>query len=618
MCGIIGYIGKKDVQPILMEGLRRMEYRGYDSAGLAVVDGKTMGVCKKQGKLTNLANELQEHDLPGTVGVGHIRWATHGAPTDLNAHPHADCQGEIFVVHNGIIENYHELRDMLKERGHEFTTQTDTEVLPHLIEEMMKSDEPKAGHKKPLEQAVTEALALVQGAYGLAILSSAEPEKIVAARLGSPLVLGVVAPGEYVVASDVTAIMPHTRDVIYVEDGDILTLTPAGYKITTLQNETLDRQTTTVDWDVTQAEKSGYPHFMLKEIMEQPDAVENALRGRLIVEEGIAHLGGLNEQAERLSKVNQVIIIACGTAYYAGLVGEYMLEEYAGLPVQVEYASEFRYRKPVLDENTAVIVISQSGETADTLAALREAKRKGALTIGVVNVVGSTIAREVDCGVYTHAGPEIAVASTKATMAQLTVLALITLFLGRQRGMSLVTGKRIAEELRDIPAKLRTVLSNRSELDQLAKQYAKFTHFYFLGRKYLYPMAMEGALKLKEVSYLHAEGYPSGEMKHGPIALIDDSFPSFILTPRDSVYEKNVSNLQEIKARGGNIIALATEGDETVKSMVDAVVYIPKTLEMLTPMLAVVPMQLFAYYCAVVLGRDVDQPRNLAKSVTVE
>lgn len=588
-----------------------MEYRGYDSAGLAIVEGRGMGVCKKQGKLTNLVEELKSHTLPGTSGLGHIRWATHGAPTDLNAHPHGDCQNEIFVVHNGIIENYLELREMLEQHGHTFQSQTDTEVLPHLIEEMSKG-------KKPLEQAVTEALGLVQGAYGLAILSSAEPEKIVAARLGSPLVLGVVEQGEYVVASDVTAIMPHTRDVIYIEDGEIVTLTPQGYKIHTLQNESRDRTTSKVEWDMQQAEKGGYTHFMLKEIMEQPEAVENALRGRLVVEEGVAHLGGLNEYADRLAQVNQVIIIACGTAYYVGLVAQYMLEEYAGIPVKVEFASEFRYRKPVLDKKTAVIVISQSGETADTLAALRETKLKGALTIGVVNVVGSSIAREVDCGVYTHAGPEIAVASTKATMAQLAVLALITLFLGRQRGMSLVTGKRIAEELMDIPKKLRTVLKTQIDIQSLAKHYAQSQHFYFLGRKYSYPAALEGALKLKELSYLHAEGYPSGEMKHGPIALIDDSFPSFFIAPQDSVYEKSISNLQEIKARGGKIIAVGTEGDQALSHMADSCIFIPKTLEMLTPLLAIVPLQMFAYYVALELGRDIDQPRNLAKSVTVE
>lgn len=617
MCGIVGYIGKKDAQPILMEGLRRMEYRGYDSAGLAILEHQGVGVCKKQGKLSHLVQELESHSLSGSVGVGHIRWATHGAPTDVNAHPHGDCHQEIFVVHNGIIENFHELRDMLLERGHTFESQTDTEVVAHLIEEIL-GGQGKKRSSTTLEQAVTQALGLVQGAYGLAIVSSLEPEKIVAARLGSPLVLGVVGTGEYVVASDVTAILPHTRDVIYIEDGEIVTLTPAGYKIHTLQNEVRDRNVSKVEWDLTQAEKDGYAHFMLKEIMEQPQAAENAMRGRLVVEEGLAHLGGLNEQAERLAQVERAIIIACGTAYYVGLVGEYMLEEYAGIPVEVEYASEFRYRKPVLDEKTAVIVISQSGETADTVAALREAKRKGALTIGVVNVVGSTIAREVECGVYTHAGPEIAVASTKATLSQLTVLVLITLFLGRQRGMSLVTGKRIAEELRDIPAKIKIILDQQAEIQHLAKKLVHFTHVYFLGRKYLYPVALEGALKLKEVSYIHAEGYASGEMKHGPIALIDEQFPTVMLVPDDSVYDKNISNLQEIKARGGKILAVATTGDTSVPNMAEDVLYIPKTLEMLTPMLAIVPMQLLAYFCALELGRDVDQPRNLAKSVTVE
>ncbi|MFA6027882.1 MAG: glutamine--fructose-6-phosphate transaminase (isomerizing) [Patescibacteria group bacterium] len=612
MCGIIGYVGNKKAAPILIEGLKKMEYRGYDSAGVAIIHKKGKISChKKKGKISNLEKDLPEILNDGSIGIAHTRWATHGAPSDLNAHPHAGCDEELYLVHNGIIENYYDLKKQLISEGHKIKTQTDTEILVHLVEKYYKKH-------KPLETAVMKALGDVVGTYGLAVVSSSEPNKIVAARLGSPLVLGVVKDGEYIVASDVTALLKHTRQVIYMEDREIVTITPKGFEICTLDNKKITKSIRQIEWDMKEAEKQGHPHFMFKEIMEQPHVVQDAMRGRLITEEGLSRLGGFMEQEERLRKVKRIVIVACGTAYYAGLVGEYMIEEYAGIPTEVDFASEFRYKKPVINGDTAVIIISQSGETADTLAALRESKRKGALVLGIVNVVGSTIAREVDAGAYSHAGPEIGVASTKAFMSQLTVLVLVAMYLGRQRGMSLVTGKRIGEELKLIPDKIKKILKQNDDIKKLAKKYYKYKDFLYLGRKYNYAIAYEGALKLKEISYIHSEGFGSGEMKHGPIALIDENFPTLMIVPQDSVYEKNMSNLQEVKARGGKIIAIATEGDKEIKKLVDDVIYIPKTLEMLTPMLTVIPLQLFAYHCAVLLKRNVDQPRNLAKSVTVE
>lgn len=615
-----------------------MEYRGYDSAGLALLNGKpgAAGVTslKKAGKLKNLQAELKKFTgdtgkagdgtgdvtggdtakvndaLAGDTGIGHIRWATHGEPNDTNAHPHHDSTGEIYLVHNGIIENYFELKAALQKKGHEFYSETDTEVLVHLIEEHAKSVD--------FESAVIQALNEVVGTYGVAVVSSKEPEKLIAARLGSPLILGIVSDGEYVVASDVSAIMPLTREVVYLEDGELCILTRAGYQIKDLSAQDVSRDTAHVDWDVSKAQKQGYAHFMLKEIMEQPHIVMDCLRGRVKADEGMPVMRGFIEHQDRLKEVDRIIIVGMGTALYAGMVGEYMIEEYAGISVEVESAAEFRYRKPIINERTAVIAVSQSGETADTLAAIREAKLKGALTLGIVNVVGSSIAREVDAGAYSHAGPEIGVASTKAFMSQLTVLALVTLFLGRQRGMSTVMGQRIAKELLALPDKIQQILDQADTIKALAKQYANYEHFFFLGRKYNYPIALEGALKLKEISYIHAEGYGAGDLKHGPIALIDADFPTLIVVPQDSVYEKSRSNLQEVKARSGKVIAIATEGDTMIAELADEVLYIPKTLEMLTPLLSVVPLQLFSYYIAEELGRDIDQPRNLAKSVTVE
>ncbi|MFA5995333.1 MAG: glutamine--fructose-6-phosphate transaminase (isomerizing) [Patescibacteria group bacterium] len=610
MCGIIGYIGKQQAVPIIMEGLKRMEYRGYDSAGLAVICSDKVHLCKKAGKLEKLQEEIKKFDLNSTAGIGHTRWATHGEPNDINAHPHRDCNEEIYINHNGIIENYLDLKAGLEKKGHTFYSKTDTEVLAHLIEEYHKTVD--------FETAFIAALNDVVGTYGIVAISSKEPNKMMAARLGSPLILGIVDNKECIIASDVSAIMRYTREVVYLEDGEICVLTPNGYTIKDLKSQVINKKIERIDWDISKAQKQGYPHFMLKEIMEQPEIVVNCLRGRLNAEEGLAHMRGFFEHAERLKQVNRIVIVAMGTALYAGMVGEYMIEEYAGIPVEVESAAEFRYRKPIINDRTAVIVISQSGETLDTLAALREAKLKGALTLGIVNVVGSTIAREVHAGAYSHAGPEIGVASTKAFISQLTALALVTIFLGRQRNMSITMGQRIAKELTELPEKIQTILDQKDVIKLIAKKYAQYKDFFFLGRKYNFPIAFEGALKLKEISYIHAEGYGAGDLKHGPIALIEPSFPAVMLVPQDSVYEKTFSNIQEVKARKGKVLAIATLGDEKVTQVADDVIFVPKTLEMLTPLLTVIPLQLFAYYIAVELGRDVDQPRNLAKSVTVE
>jgi glucosamine--fructose-6-phosphate aminotransferase (isomerizing) len=613
MCGIVGYIGKQEAKSVLLEGLKRMEYRGYDSAGLAVLENSNVKTCKRKGKLQNLLGALHDQEMSGTVGIGHIRWATHGEPSDRNAHPHADCRDEIFLVHNGIIENFAALKRRLAQDGHSFSTETDTEVLAHLVEAHMN-----ATADTPLETAVQAALKEVQGAYGIAVVSSRDPEKVVAARLGSPLVLGLVDGGEFIVASDVTAILPHTREVIYLDEGEIVTVTREGYSIKTLENQAVERAAKQVEWDITQAEKAGYPHFMVKEIMEQPEVVRNGLRGRLVAEEGLAHLGGIIEKEEEWRAIERIILVACGSAAYAAEVGRVMLEEYAGIPTTVDIGSEFRYRKPVLDKTTAVVVISQSGETADTIASLREAKRRGALTFGIVNVVGSTLAREVDSGMYIHAGPEMAVASTKAYVGMLNMFALLTMALGRQREMSPVTGQRIAKELMALPDKIQQVLDQTDAVKAIAEKYQQYEHAFFLGRKYNFGTAREGAQKLKEISYIHAEGYHAGELKHGPLALIDDRFFSVFVAPKDSVHEKNLSNLQELKARKGRAIVVTTKGNAEFDGIADDVIEIPKTIEMLTPILAVIPLQLLAYHVAVLRGTDVDQPRNLAKSVTVE
>ncbi|MBU2028292.1 glutamine--fructose-6-phosphate transaminase (isomerizing), partial [Patescibacteria group bacterium] len=553
--------------------------------------------------------KISNKKIASFLGIAHTRWATHGKPCDKNSHPHSDCQGNIFLVHNGIVENYQELKDNLEKKGHKFSSETDTEVIAHLIEEFNR--------KLDFKNAVLKTLKIIKGTYGLAIINKKEPQKIIIARLGSPLILGI-GQEEYIVASDASAIIRHTKKVVFLEDGEMAIITPENYEIFNAQNKAIDKETTKLDWSLEKAEKQGFEHFMLKEIFEQPTSISDAVRGRLVVKDGLAKLGGLKDIAEKLREIKRIIIVSCGTSYHAGLVGEYMLEEYAGIPVEVEYASEFRYRKALLNKNTAIIAISQSGETADTLAAIREGKNKGALALGIVNTVGSTIARETDAGVYNHAGPEIGVASTKAFTSQLAIFVLLTLFLGRQRDMSLVTGKRITLEMNKIPRLIEEILKQDKAIKKIAKKYAKYQDMLYLGRKYNFPIALEGALKIKEISYVHAEGYPSGEMKHGPIALIDGNFPSIIIAPSDSVYEKNLSGLQELKARGGKIIAIATKGDKKIQKLADDVIYIPKTLEMLTPLLSVVPLQLFAYYVGIQRGLDVDKPRNLAKSVTVE
>ncbi len=612
MCGIIGYVGKQKALPIIMDGLHRMEYRGYDSAGVVLIEGGHALLEKKKGKIVNLETALAGRTFASTIGVGHIRWATHGEPSDRNAHPHADCKNVIYVAHNGIIENADVLRDRLVKEGHTFRSETDTEVLSHCIEKYY-------GDSVLLEHAVDQALRDVIGAYGLVVLSEREPRKLVAARLGSPLVLGIVQGDGYIVASDVTALLRHTRQVVYIEDNELVTIVDGNYTIHHHgAEEAVTRRAEEVEWDVTQAEKGGHAHFMEKEIFEQPAALRDSLRGRIIAEDGIAKLGGLEDVEERLRRITRLIIVACGTARHAGLVGEYMFEEYARLPVEVEYASEFRYRQPLLTAETAVLALSQSGETADTLAAVREAKRKGALSLGIVNVVGSTIARETDAGVYNHVGPEIAVASTKAFTSQIAILALMTVMLGRDRQLSLVQGSNILRGLLAIPDKMEKILALNEQIRAIAKKYASYKNFAYIGRKYNAAIAYEGALKLKEISYMHAEGFAAGEMKHGAIALIDAQFPTIAIVPKDSVYEKNISNIQEIRARKGPVIAIATEGDENIRRIADDVIYVPETLEMLTPLLTVVPLQLLAYHSAVARGCDVDQPRNLAKSVTVE
>lgn len=602
MCRVSGYIGKKEALPIIIGGLRRQSYGGYDSSGVLIGDGSNLVCVKAVGKLENLEKKLEKQSLKGNWGIGHIRWATHGAVTKANAHPFWDCQKNIYLVHNGIIENYQELKGQLIKEGHRFVSETDTEVAVHLIEKYFQGN---------LEEAVRKALREIKGTYGFIAISRDDPQKIVAARLSSPLLLGI-GEDEILVASDPAAVITHTRQVVNLDDNEIAVITPTNFHI--LKEKPL----TTIEWTPEAVEKGSYPHFMLKEIMEEPEATENATRGRLVPEEGSVKLGGLDSVSQKLREIKKLVLVACGTASYAARVGEYMLEEYAGLPVEVDVASEFRYRKPVVDKDTCAIFISQSGETADTLAALREMKEKGILTVGITNVVGSTQTRENDAGVYTHSGPEIAVASTKAFLGQLVTLAMLTVYLGRQRDMALIMGKRIVSELSKIPDLAREILKSAPEIKKLAEKYKDYKDFWFIGRKYNNPIALEGALKLKEVSYLHAEGVAGGELKHGSLALVDESFPTVAICPSDSVYEKMISNIQEVKTRNGRVLAVATEGNKDIKNIVDDTIYIPKTLEMLTPLLSIIPLHLFAYYMAVFHGHDVDKPRNLAKSVTVE
>src|ERR1700737_432715 len=624
MCGIVGYVGKKRVVPIIVEGLRRLEYRGYDSAGIAVAgNGGGLQIRRAEGKLRNLEEVIRLKPLDGTYGIGHTRWATHGRPTEENAHPHRDCTGTIVVVHNGIVENYLSLKKKLIEEGHVFTTETDTEVIAHLVEKyFVKTGN---GNRPALEEAVRKTVKQLTGVFALAVISVDEPNKIVAARNGPPAVIGL-GNEEYFVASDVPAILYHTRDIFFLADGDLAVVTPAGVQLTDFDGKSIVRQVEHVTWDPIMAEKGGFRHFMLKEIYEQPRAVRDTTLGRVSQDTGHIFLDQMEITEAEFRAAKKINITACGTSWHAGQAGKFMIESLARVPVEVDYASEWRYRDPIIAPDTITIVISQSGETADTIAAQREAKAKGSKTLAICNVVGSMIAREAQGTIYTHAGPEIGVASTKAFTGQLTALYIFAMYLAQVRGsMSAEQARAAMLELTRIPAKLETILTHDEACDDLAKRYQKVHDFLFLGRGIHYPIALEGALKLKEISYIHAEGYPAGEMKHGPNALIDENLPVVVIATKDvnnpgSVlrYEKTMSNLKEVKARSGVVIALATEGDEEIKEAADHVLYIPAAPEELSPILEIVPLQLLAYHIAVRRGCDVDQPRNLAKSVTVE
>jgi len=624
MCGIVGYVGKKSVVPVIIEGLRRLEYRGYDSAGIAVCgNGEGLEIRRAEGKLRNLEEAIRQKPLNGTYGIGHTRWATHGRPTEENAHPHRDCTGKIVVVHNGIVENYLSLKKKLTEEGHKFTTETDTEIIAHLVEKYSQA----AGHgkRRSLESAVREAVKQISGVFALAVISTDEPNKIIAARNGPPTVIAL-GNDEYFVASDVPAVLQHTRDILFLADGDMAIVTPDGVQLTDFDGKPVVRQVQHVTWDPIQAEKGGFKHFMLKEIYEQPRAVRDTTLGRVSQDTGRIFLDEMEISETEFRAATKINIIACGTSWHAGQAGKFMIESLARIPVEVDYASEWRYRNPIVDPNTITLVISQSGETADTIAAQREAKSKGSKTLAICNVVGSMITREACGTIYTHAGPEIGVASTKAFTGQLTALYILAMYLAQVRGVMPAERARNAMlELTRIPGKLETILTHDQACDDLARHYQKVHDFLFLGRGIHYPIALEGALKLKEISYIHAEGYPAGEMKHGPNALIDENLPVVVIATRDVNnpdavlrYEKTISNLKEVKARSGVVIALATEGDEEIKESADHVLYIPSAPEELSPILEIVPLQLLAYHIAVRRGCDVDQPRNLAKSVTVE
>jgi glucosamine--fructose-6-phosphate aminotransferase (isomerizing) len=609
MCGIVGYIGRREAAPILLDGLRRLEYRGYDSAGLAVHGGRGILVTRKlAGRVDALADLVARLPVHGTVGLAHTRWATHGAPTERNAHPHLDCRGRVAVVHNGIIENADALRTALERSGHTFYTDTDTETLAHLVEEAPGDT---------LEARVIAALEHVEGTYGLVVLAADEPAKLVVARRGSPVLLGV-GDGEYFVASDAAAVLEHTRSVVYLDDGDIAVLTPDAYHVIDRESHVQIRAVDDVSWDLEALELGGYPHFMLKEICEQSDTVRSTLRGRLLWADGAARLHGLNLPPAECAAIRRIVIVACGTSWHAGLVGRHLIEAWARIPVEVEYASEYRYRTQLAIAGTLTVAISQSGETADTLEAMRAARRAGSRVVGIVNVVGSTIAREADGGIYLHAGPEIGVASTKAFTSQIVALALFALYLGRARGLSLAAGQEIACRLAQLPGLVARALALEPQVQAIAEQVARADNVLYLGRGVNFPVALEGALKLKEISYIHAEGYPAAEMKHGPIALIDDAMPVVFVAPKDDVYGKVVSNMQEVKARGGRLVAVTTEGNGELGGLAEHRLCVPATHPLLSPVLTAVPLQLLAYHIAVLRGCDVDRPRNLAKSVTVE
>jgi len=612
MCGIVGYIGSKQAYPILINGLRRLEYRGYDSAGVSIVQPENIVVYKQKGKVSDLESHVVDKNINGNIGIGHTRWATHGVPNDVNSHPHRTMNGKFTIIHNGIIENYASLKSKLIDRGYSFKSETDTEVLANLIEYIYLKGEVSA------EIAVRLALTKVEGAYGLLVLCADEPDTLIAARKGSPLVIGI-GNGEYFLASDATPIVEHTKSVVYMNDNDVAIIKKDQLILKTIENEEFEPRIHTVDLDVGEIDKNGYEHFMLKEIFEQPRSIHDTFRGRVNPDKKDLRLGGLLDYLPEIAEARRILVIACGTSWHAGMVGEYLIEDLARIPVEVEYASEFRYRNPIIYKDDVVIAISQSGETADTLAAIRLAKEAGALVLGVCNVVGSSISRETDAGVYTHAGPEIGVASTKAFTAQVTVLSMLAIILGKKRG---VIGEEkyleLIEELTQIPDKIEEILKLNEEIEEISKIYKDASNFLYLGRGYSFPVALEGALKLKEISYIHAEGYPAAEMKHGPIALIDENMPVVVIATKDPSYDKVVSNIQEVKARKGKVIAIVTKGANGLKDMVDHIIEIPAAPEHLEGLLTVIPLQILSYHIALMRGCNVDQPRNLAKSVTVE
>ena len=612
MCGIVGYVGREQAEDVLLTGLKRLEYRGYDSAGLAIVGDEGLQVEKQAGKVDDLRGALDGHPLAGTLGVGHTRWATHGAPNDVNAHPHVSTDGAFALVHNGIIENHGAIKKQLQETGYTFQSETDTEVLVYLIEEVQRETD------LSLPEAVRQALTQVVGAYGIAVVSRDDPDLLLAARKGSPLILGV-GEDEYFIGSDAAPLVEHTRQVVYLNDGEMVTVRPSGYEVRTIENEPLEKEVHELEWSLSEIEKGGYEHFMLKEIMEQPDAMADAMRGRVLPEKNDIVLGGLHDVWDELYDADRIVIAACGTSWHAGLVGEYLVESFARIPVEVEYASEFRYRNPILRDGDVVLVISQSGETADTLAAVRQAQSQGVPCFGICNVVGSTIARETDAGVYLHAGPEIGVASTKAFTAQVTVLSMIALKLAKDRTLTAAELASNIQALAAVPDQVRGMLERADEdLRSMAQVYRYASNFLYMGRGYNFPVALEGALKLKEISYIHAEGYPAAEMKHGPIALIDRFMPVVVIAMKDSTYDKVLSNIEEVAARDGSVIAITDDKNEELTELCEYVLEIPQTEEFLSPLLTVIPLQLLSYHIAVMRGCHVDQPRNLAKSVTVE
>jgi len=617
MCGIFGYVGERQAVDLLVDGLRRLEYRGYDSAGVALIDQGHLGITKSVGRVDQLAAKLLDHPVSGSLGIAHTRWATHGEPSDANSHPHLDRSGEIALVHNGVIENYAILKERLQAAGHHFHSLTDTEVLAHLIGVYFEKTDVSAQIAQRLRSAVKSALEEVQGTYGIAVIHQDCPDTIIAARRGSPLIIGV-GKGENFISSDTAALAAQTQTVIYLQDFDLVMLQAGGYEIESLRSGPAQRSATQIEYSADAVEKGAFAHFMLKEIFEQPRTIENALRGRLNRDEATAVFGGLNLTAGELRSINKIILCACGTSWHAALLGEYLFEQFAGIPVEVEYSSEFRYRNPPIEMNTLVFVLSQSGETADTLAALRESKRKGHKTLAIVNVVGSTIAREADGGIYMHAGPEVGVAATKSFTSQTIIMTCLALLMGRLRNLSYSKGKKIIAALEEFPTLVEDALKQADHIRAVAAQIAPAKSVFFLGRQFNFPIALEGALKLKEISYIHAEGYPSGEIKHGPIALIEPGLPTVLIATQDDVYDKNISALEEIKARGGKVIALGNAGDKLLQQKADAFIPVPLTRDFLQPILNMIPLQLLSYYTAVARGCDVDKPRNLAKSVTVE